>query len=146
MKHINDTDYELTSSCCACIRCRVISLTRVPGVVYGSVSLPGSQGQPLLESAVNRLLQFEAHPTAKVLWSLRYTQLGRYGGGVDSAQSIASNPAKNIIWFPPPSLDLAFDDTTIDIVRAAWKVIMGVDAVDAEFMSFEDREGATGED
>ena len=113
----------------------------VLGVVYGSVSLPGSQGQLLLESAVNSLLQFEAEPTAKVLWSLRYTQLGRF----DASQSIATDSSKNIICFPPPSLDLAFDDSTIDIVRAAWKMVMEGDAVDAEFMNFEDREGANDE-
>lgn len=118
----------------------------VPGVIYGSVSVPGPQGQSLLESAVNRLLQSTADPTAKVLWSLRYTQLGRYNAGVGAAQDIESDYSKNIICLPPPSLDVAFDDTMIGVVKAAWKVVMGGNVADEEFMKFEDREGACDEE
>lgn len=112
------------------------------GVIYGSVGLPGPQGQGLIESAVNELLKAVADPTAKVLWSLRYTQLGRGSDIIDATQTVEPN-TQNIISFPPPSLDLAVDDSTIDIVKAAWKVIMGEEAVDDEFMDFEDREGAS---
>ena len=111
------------------------------GVVYGSVNLPGPQGQDLLESAVNELLKAVADPTAKVLWTLRYTQLGRDSDIVNAAQTVEPN-AQNIVSFPPPSLDLAVDDSTIDLVKAAWKVVIGDEAVDDQFMDFEDREGA----
>lgn len=114
------------------------------GVVYGSVSLPGAQGQALLDSAVNELVKSVADPNAKVLWSLRYTQLGRESDIGDVAQTVESK-LKNIICFPPPSIDLAFDDATIAHVKAAWKAVMG-DNVDDEFMNFEDREGAYDEE
>ncbi|RJE18284.1 hypothetical protein PHISCL_09379 [Aspergillus sclerotialis] len=114
-------------------------------VIYGSTGLPGPQGQGLIESAVNELLKVVANPTAKVLWSLRYTQLGRDDDIVNATQAVEPN-TRNIISFPPPSLDLAVDDATIDLVRAAWKAIMGEEAVDDEFMDFEDREGAYDDD
>lgn len=107
--------------------------------------MSGQQGQGLLESAVDKLLQSVEESTAKVLWSLRYTQLGRYSDGVDAAQRIESNP-KNAMCLPPPSLDIAFDDDMIGVVKAAWKVVMGDDAVDDVFMKFEDREGAYDEE
>lgn len=115
------------------------------GVVYGSVSLPGPQGQALLESAVNELLKSVADPTARVLWSLRYTQLGRESDISDVAQTVESKH-KNTMCFPPPSLDLAVDDAMIAHVKAAWKAVMGDDVNDDEFMNFEDREGAYDEE
>ncbi|KAB8072514.1 GDP dissociation inhibitor-domain-containing protein [Aspergillus leporis] len=113
-------------------------------VIYGSVSTPGASGQSLIESAVHRLLQSTADPNAKVLWSLRYTQLGLASN--HAHPSSLEHPSPNIICFPPPSLDLAFDDAMIDRVRDSWKLIMGDAANDHEFMNFEDREGADEED
>ncbi|PYH45395.1 putative Rab geranylgeranyl transferase escort protein [Aspergillus saccharolyticus JOP 1030-1] len=107
-------------------------------VLYGSVSRPGSDGQALIDTAVQQLLQSAAGSDVKVLWSLRYTQLGR-------AESISAQPVSSperIIRLPPPSLDLAFDDVLIDTVKNAWQTIMGDEANDHEFMTFEDREGA----
>lgn len=116
------------------------------GVVYGSVSIPGTPGQRLLESAVNQFVQLVGDSAVKVIWSLRYTQEGRSDDSLDVARVTGSHPSNNIICFPPPSLDLAFDDTMIDQVKAVWKMIMGGDAADEEFMSFEDREGAYDEE
>ncbi len=42
---------------------------------------------------------------------------------------------------PPPSLDLAFDDSLIEDVREKWRTIMGDEAVEEDFMRFEEREG-----
>lgn len=107
-------------------------------VLYGSVSIPGQQGQSLIESAVEKLLQSGAEPAARVLWSLRYTQLGRAAvGGETRPANVVSG---NVIRFPAPSLDLAFDDSTIDLVKDAWTTIMGDEASSEEFMKFEDRE------
>ncbi|GAQ45642.1 Rab geranylgeranyl transferase escort protein [Aspergillus niger] len=107
-------------------------------VVYSSVSIPGSEGQSMIEAAVQKLLQSAADPNTKVLWSLRYTQLGR--GASHNAD--LSCPSKSVICIPPVSLDLAFDDSLIDTVKKAWELIMGEEAAQHEFMKFEDREGA----
>ncbi|KAL4786025.1 GDP dissociation inhibitor [Aspergillus varians] len=107
-------------------------------VLYGSVSIPGQQGQSLIEGAVEKLLQSSAGLDAKILWSLRYTQLGQAAvGGETRPTNVVSD---NIIRFPPPSLDLAFDDCTIDLVKDAWTIVMGDEASSEEFMKFEDRE------
>lgn len=127
-----------------CIRLFYFSwLTHFSGVIYGSVGFSGSQGYGLLETAIDKLLQSVSEARATVLWSLRYTQLGRTSttpGGVQALKT--SSPSDSVICFPPPSLDHAFDDELLDIVKEVWKTVMGEDAVDEEFMSFEDREGA----
>ena len=83
---------------------------------------------------------------AEVLWSLRYTQLGRADDVIDAAQALkSSSPFGNMICFPPLSLDHAFDDALLDIVKEAWKIVQGEDAIDEEFMKFEDREGVEDE-
>ncbi|RDW72641.1 putative Rab geranylgeranyl transferase escort protein [Aspergillus mulundensis] len=106
-------------------------------VIYGSVSISGQQGQTLIERAVDKLLQSSAGSDARVLWSLRYTQLGRLVGDETRPANVVSG---NVIRFPAPSLDLAFDDTTIDLVKDAWTVVMGDEASPDDFMKFEDRE------
>lgn len=83
---------------------------------------------------------------AKVLWSLRYTQLGRAGDVIDAAQALkSSSPSDSTISFPPPSLDHAFDDALLDMVKEVWKIVQGEEAIDEEFMKFEDREGVEDE-
>ncbi|GAA5231340.1 hypothetical protein GCM10025794_31660 [Massilia kyonggiensis] len=73
---------------------------------------------------------------------MRFTQLGRPSRDVRGTPGIQrSSLSANILSFPPPSLDLAFDDGVIDTVKEAWKIIMGDQASD-DFMNFEDREGA----
>ena len=83
---------------------------------------------------------------AKVLWSLRYTQLGRASDVIDGVQALkSSSPTDGTICFPPPSLDHAFDDVLLDMVKEAWKIVQGEEAIDEEFMKFEDREGVEDE-
>lgn len=108
----------------------------MPGVIYSSVSIPGPQGQSLIEQAVGKLLDSAADPEAKVLWALRYTQLGRS----DETPSELTVLPHNILAFPPPSLDLAFDDSVLDTVKEAWRLVMGHETAGQEYMVFEDRE------
>jgi hypothetical protein len=90
----------------------------------------------LIADAIDKLLASNAGPDAKVLWSLRYTQLGRAVEG-DTPANVVSG---NLVRFPPPSLDLAFDDSVIDLVKDAWIRIMGDESSPDQFMKFEDRE------
>lgn len=111
------------------------------GVLYSSISLSGPEGKSALESAVSKLLQSANASEAKALWSLHYTQLGRSTGDATETQpsKVTVHP-NNVLIFPPPSLDLAFDDTVLETVKEAWKIVLGDEAVDDEFMVFEDRE------
>ncbi|KAL2007570.1 hypothetical protein VTN00DRAFT_9008 [Thermoascus crustaceus] len=117
-------------------------------VIYASVSLPGDEGQSLIDSAVQKLLQkFSADGSPTVLWSLRYTQLGLTSEDGDALRTVTDSPVSdNILSFPPPSLELAFDDGLIDAVKTAWKTVLGDEAHDEDFMKFEDREGVEFED
>ncbi|KAL1849467.1 Rab proteins geranylgeranyltransferase component A [Paecilomyces lecythidis] len=109
-------------------------------VIYASVSLPGAEGQELLNLAIQKLLQSMRNEAgASVLWSLRFTQLGRAD---DAPADLVLSLAGRVIGLPPPSLDLAFDDDMIDAVQKVWKTVMGDEAREESFMQFEDREGA----
>lgn len=74
---------------------------------------------------------------------MRYTQLGRLSN--DNTPSTICSTSPHVLRFPPSNLDLAFEDETIDLVKEAWKTVMGDQARSDEFMIFEDREGASDE-
>ncbi|OJD14146.1 hypothetical protein AJ78_05473 [Emergomyces pasteurianus Ep9510] len=120
-------------------------------IMYGSTLLTGSDdydGQSAIQSAATNLLA-STDSGAKILWSLRYTQLGVLGGASLSApvelSSVSSSLSGRVFSFAPPSLDLAFDDGILDQVRSVWEAVTDGDAERGEFLRFEDRE-ATGED
>lgn len=114
------------------------------GVVHANVALAGDAGQSVLERAVNMLLA-SVDAKASVLWSLRFTQLGNSFG--ENIPDVSRHPvSERVLSFPPPSLDLAFDDSVIDRVRTVWKMIMGDEVDDSQFLQFEDREGALDDD
>jgi hypothetical protein len=112
----------------------------ITGIIYGSVAVSGSEGHTLLERAVDRLLKAEG-PQAIALWSMRYNQLGRLsnGGTPPTIQTLSPH----VFSFPPPSLDLAFEDETVDMIKQAWVEIVGDEVAHDEFMIFEDREGTS---
>jgi Rab proteins geranylgeranyltransferase component A len=54
-----------------------------------------------------------------------------------------SNSTENVLIFPPPSLDLVFDDSILERVKTFWRKITnkGEGEEDSrDFMVFEDRE------
>ncbi|KAF1991670.1 hypothetical protein K402DRAFT_409784 [Aulographum hederae CBS 113979] len=109
-------------------------------VLYASTSSDGPRAFELLDAATNRLLEATNEtPKPSVLWSLRYQQRS---GDSNGGQTVV-NVKEQMVTFPLPSLDLAFDDSVIDRVKVAWQQIMGPDATG--FMVFKDREGV-GED
>lgn len=97
----------------------------------------------LLDRAVQELLDAldeEPHPT--VLCTLRYTQSGLSASPMTSAVD-SSGP---VLQFPPPTLDLVFDDGMLEQVKAMWEKIKE-DGSDSEFLTFEERqEVAAGND
>ncbi|KAJ6003244.1 hypothetical protein N7451_005791 [Penicillium sp. IBT 35674x] len=111
---------------------------RHQSIIYGSISMTGPEGQTLLELAVDRLIQAEG-PQAVALWSMRYNQQGRLSNDGSSPTIQAHSP--HVYSFPPPSLDLAFEDENIDMIKQAWLKVAGDEDPD-DFMIFDDREGA----
>lgn len=82
----------------------------------------------------------EADETPKVLYRLSYDQTG----GLETPLSVSS---ENIATFSPLPLDIAFNDSILSPVKNAWGLVKGQDiADDAEYLVFEDREGANDED
>ena len=91
--------------------------------------------QKLIDTATTTTTANE-RPAAEIIWTLEYTQLGRHE---EEEKSISLSFHDRVICFPPPSLGIAFDDGTIDMVKEAWDKIMGNNH-QQEFMVFEDRE------
>jgi Rab proteins geranylgeranyltransferase component A len=73
----------------------------------------------------------------QVLFQLQYDQ--QAGSGLHGAEG-------PVFTFPAPSLSLSFDDSTLEPVREAWQKVMGDTAVESEYLTFEDREGAMDDD
>ena len=114
------------------------------GVIYGSVLLPYHDGQPVIDSAIRQLLALE-DVVGEILWALRYNQLGHVGGKAVS-ELRPHGISERIISFPAASLELALDDSMIDDVRSVWKMVMGDDVNEDEFLKFGAREAADEED
>ncbi|KAI8934746.1 hypothetical protein NX059_008434 [Plenodomus lindquistii] len=101
-------------------------------VLYASTLLSGTAGSELLKKAVDALLSsVDLSPAPTVLWSVKYEQ--RPSSGSEPLPS-----GDRVLSFPPPSLDLAFDDSVLDNVKDVWQKVLGDDA--GEFLLFQDRE------
>ncbi|KAI9817530.1 MAG: Rab proteins geranylgeranyltransferase component A [Pycnora praestabilis] len=120
------------------------------GVLYASTNANTHDGHAQLNEAVACLLEsIEQTPIPKVIWSLHYTQTS--SSSISSAfnrttpSSTSPPPAEdsypNVLRFPSPSLDLAFDDAILQEVKDVWEKIVADDEDKGEFMVFEDREG-----
>ena len=104
-----------------------------PGILYASTSLGSEKGFELLRRAVDALLaSVEVSPKPDVLWQAQYQQHASSGSGALHTDS------EHGLSFPPPSMDLAFDDAIFDNVKEVWQKIMGEDSGD--FLVFQDRE------
>lgn len=109
------------------------------GVLYALVSLGSSKGFTLLDQAVDSLLSaMNTTPAPKVLWSAKYQQQPSSGSDVLPCGS------EKIIRFPPPPMDLAFDDGVLDNVKSVWEKVTGQEG--GEFLRFQDREAYTDDD
>ncbi|KAK4200629.1 GDP dissociation inhibitor-domain-containing protein [Triangularia verruculosa] len=103
---------------------------------FTTISKPASQD--LLQEALDSFLAAVAGDTVpQCLYQLQYKQLR------SSAQSQASG---SIFDFAPPRPALAFDDSTLQSVHDAWKMVLGDDAIEEEYLTFADREGAMDDD
>ncbi|KAB5528825.1 GDP dissociation inhibitor-domain-containing protein [Coniochaeta sp. 2T2.1] len=102
---------------------------------FTTLATPTSKA--LLQSALESLLSTfgSGDEGPKCLYQLYYQQ---------SRGSTAIRTDGKVVHLPAPSLGLAFDDSTLDSVRQAWKTVMGADAEDpdTEYMVFSDREPA----
>lgn len=78
------------------------------------------------------LVAVPVNPRPDVLWTVQYRQHASSGS---EALPVGN---EHILNFPPPSMDLAFDDAILDNVKDAWQKIVGEDAGD--FLAFQDRE------
>ncbi|KAI0172754.1 GDP dissociation inhibitor [Hypoxylon sp. FL1284] len=112
-------------------------------VIY-LTTLAAPQAVQRLESALSHLLATvtPGAATAPVcLYKLQYEQ------------SLSAREASNTrrggvstFAFPSPSLSLAFDDGCLSAVRDAWKLAVGDDASEDEYLVFQDREGVADDD
>lgn len=111
------------------------------GVLYASTWLKGEHGFRLLQGAVDALLStidVSSRPT--IPWSMQFGQRT----SVPVAET--SSADDHVLRFPPPSLDLVFEEKTLDRVKAIWQKIMGDGAEVEQFLVFPERDGAGDQD
>jgi hypothetical protein len=83
--------------------------------------------------AIDALLEaIDVSSKPAVLWSAQYRQHASSGSETLPADS------QQVLSFAPPSMDLAFNDSILDNVKAVWQKITGEE--DGEFLIFQDRE------
>ncbi|CAO2651106.1 Nn.00g094030.m01.CDS01 [Neocucurbitaria sp. VM-36] len=108
-------------------------------LLYASTSLSGDKGFELLQQAVEALLSsVDVTPPPSILWSIKYQQQPSSG-----SESLPTGVDNQVLHFPPPSMDLAFDDSVLENVRELWQKIMGDGG---EFLVFQDREAYADDD
>jgi hypothetical protein len=117
-----------------------IVINPIIGVVY-LATLASSESKQRLEQALRSLLDVTDQSAPICLYQLYFehtlserTPLSEKLGSVTKFS------------FPSPSLCLSFNDADLDAVKEAWKVVMGSETPDAEYLVFEDREGANAHD
>ena len=119
------------------------------GVIYAStLSSPGGcGGEDLRRLATAVAWLLDASPSIdrkpEVLWSLKYRAAGRPVGSEPGA--IRFGTFDRVMVFPPPSIDLAFDDSILENVKEIWKRVMGDAVEESAFLRF-DEPGVRGED
>jgi len=92
----------------------------------------------LLERALNAFISATSDERApQILYQLQYEQ--QSGSGASEVDGL-------VFTFPAPSSSLSFNDSVLEQVREAWKKVMGDAAVEAEYLTFTDREGAMDDD
>jgi Rab proteins geranylgeranyltransferase component A len=112
------------------------------GVIYGSTILTESNSESStrerLRQAAEQVVR-DCDEAATLLWEMSYTSqsLSIYSPPVPT--SFTSDPSGHILAFPPQPHDIAFDDSLLDTVKAAWEKILGPAAEGVEFMRFEPR-------
>ncbi|OTA62764.1 rab protein geranylgeranyltransferase component A [Hypoxylon sp. EC38] len=112
-------------------------------VIY-LTTLAAPQSVQRLESALDALLA-AANPTDSpklvCLYKLQYEQ-----SLSDRKPTSTTHGSVSTFAFPSPSHNLAFDDGCLEAVKDAWKLVMGGEASEDEYMVFQDREGVGDED
>lgn len=110
------------------------------GIVY-LTTLTSPNSKETLEKALDLLLAVGEEVPPLALYQLYYEQ-------ASSRKEPSTGTVGSVPTFSFPSLphSLALADADLDVVMQAWKVAMGDDVQESEYMIFEDREGADAHD
>jgi hypothetical protein len=109
---------------------------RMIAVIYAQTACGSDNAFDVLERAVDLTLQLgTSGPQPSVLWKLQYQQKTPTELSYQGVET--PGIGRDTIVLPEASVDLAFDDSILKVVRDAWQKLEGVSE---GFMQFEDRE------
>ncbi|KAI1328156.1 GDP dissociation inhibitor-domain-containing protein [Xylariaceae sp. FL0255] len=112
-------------------------------VIYLS-TLTTPEASQILDTALESFLEATA-PSTEILYKLSYEQTTSPCEPITTTTN--AQGGASVFKFPSPSLSLSFDDSNLDAVQEAWKLIMkGEAAGDDQYLVFEDREGVGDDD
>ncbi|KAJ9500232.1 Rab proteins geranylgeranyltransferase component A [Exophiala xenobiotica] len=108
-------------------------------VIYASVRVQENDesSKQRLQDAVQSFLDTQGASTS-LLWSLSYMVSG-LAEDPHSGYSLLQ-PSPSVLVFPSESHDIPFSDSVLDVVKAAWRSVIGADADETSFLRFEARE------
>lgn len=93
----------------------------------------------LRRAAGQAILACDANAT--ILWEMSYASTSLSFDDPPLSTPFVTDPSGRMIAFRPTCEAIAFDDTILDAVEAAWEKIMGPLARESEFMRFKERPG-----
>lgn len=107
-----------------------------------------STASQTLRLALKALLRsVDQEPKPDVLWIMSYTSHHEDIRAATGAEVEGVRRKKGpVLFLKPQPPGLVFEDSVLDDVRSAWERITKDDADRGEFMQFEEREAAMGED
>lgn len=88
-------------------------------------------------AAIDSVLATSDIGDASVLWSMNYITHGPVEQDTDFL--VENLKESKVLVFPERVHDLAFDDTTLDQVKAVWEVILGDRSKEYDFLRFDER-------
>ncbi|KAL2259140.1 hypothetical protein VTK26DRAFT_7312 [Humicola hyalothermophila] len=101
-------------------------------------TLASADSQELLKQALNAFVEaISEDQPPHILYQFQYDQ----SGGPRDMRVEGS-----VVTLPAPNLSLAFDDASLEPIHETWKRVVGDAAVEGEYMTFSDREGAMDDD
>lgn len=114
------------------------------GIIHASTfeHISPDHSQDRLASAIANILgthtdaSNDEHPI--VLWSMTFT-LNVATKSNPQNLYLTKDPEKRVVIFPDTTHDIAFDDTILDNVKAAWETVLGDRAAEFDFLRFEER-------
>lgn len=118
---------------------RIRANTFHAGIIYASCLEDNTTTQERLKSAITSLVSTAGNESAaQAVWSMSFVR-DESATGYTPDHPLQQDPSGKVLVFPQRTHDIAFDDTILDGVKAAWERVLGDRSAEYDFLRFEAR-------